>query len=127
MRKASGRALELVSKAEASGSTFDLAEADRAIGEAKTKMTTKQDVQLTDVLDWYSILLHRRDRERTAVWRQLCAQEVRLYLSGEPEGQIQIGTAPVRVTRGACQAAAFHMMAEDCRQMGRSTPECAAP
>ena len=127
LRKSANRTMELINQAEASGSEADLDAADQGLAETKTKTQNPQDVHLTDVMDWYLIVLHRHNHERTAVWRQLCAEEVRLYLSGEPSGRIQVNATPVLVKRGACQAAAFEMMAEDCRLMGKPSSSCSLP
>jgi hypothetical protein len=125
-RKPASAAAEWLNKVDASGTTAELEQADGAIAEAKAASRTQQDVQLADALDWYSILLHRRDRERTKRWRQICAREVELYFAGQPEGYKRISGEDVHVLRGSCQDVALQMLREDCLQSGHPS-ECTLP
>ena len=120
------KAVIALAQADDSPPGASLAAVDAALAEAKPLMQTATDVRMAEVLDWYSILLRRRDRERTKVWRQLCAREVQLYLSGDPSGSVRIGEEDRRVDRGACQATVFQMMTEDCIAAGRPAEECTA-
>jgi hypothetical protein len=110
--------------AESSDDPAAVDRAEKAIAEAKVKKDTRTDWQLVDVLDWYAMLVHRRDRARTLAWRQMCAKEVELYFAGEQAGFARIGNSDMVVARGACQGAAFEMMAQDCRRWGGSPSEC---
>ncbi len=101
--------------------------ADVAIAEARAKVKNNRDVQMADVLAWYAILVHRRDRWWTRNWRQVCGREVELYLAGEEQGTTRISGEDVPVTRGSCQTAAFQMMAADCRRAGLDLKACMPP
>jgi hypothetical protein len=123
-RKSAEQAYEQLRIAETSDDPAAVERAEKAIAEAKAKKDTRADWQLVDVLDWYAILVHRRNRARTLAWRQMCAKEVELYFAGEQTGLTQIGDSEVPVARGACQGAAFEMMVQDCRHWGGSPSEC---
>jgi hypothetical protein len=123
-RKSAEQAYEQLRTAEAGDDPAALDRAEKAIAEAKAKKDTRADWQLVDVLDWYAILVHRRNRARTLAWRQMCAKEVELYFAGEQAGSTRIGNTDVTVARGSCQGAAFEMMAQDCRQWAGSPSEC---
>ena len=125
-REPADEATQRMRQADASGSAFDVEQADHALAEAKAASQTPRDVQFADFLDWYSILLHRRDRERTRMWRQLCAREARLYFDGQASGYARVSGEDVRVVRGSCQNAALQMMREDCLRSGGPLSACVA-
>ena len=92
--------------------------ADAAVQIAKTKVHTNADLKASNVLDWYAILLHRHDLQRTENWRKLCGTEVELYLSGRDNGSTELWNGykyeNVGVTRGACEQGVVQMMKQDC-------------
>jgi hypothetical protein len=128
-RKSAKAALKLLRVASDSHTSNALMEAEAAIGEAKSRIETNQDLHTSEVLGWYAALLHRRDRERTANWRAICDAESEALLSGKPEGRARImsnrGLNDTVVRRGDCQAAFFQMLTEDCSRTGEAceTPQ----
>ncbi|MFB3813057.1 MAG: hypothetical protein ACE14L_03015 [Terriglobales bacterium] len=141
-RNAAEEALKSLRAANNTESASALEQAEAAIAEAKSKITTNQDLHTADVLAWYATLLHRRDRRRTENWRAICDAEVQMLLDAAPTGRARIrgssaavpeagpaspavappsrlqatsqGHTEVPVNRGDCQAAFFQMLAEDC-------------
>jgi hypothetical protein len=109
---------KLRSAGEAGGGA--VTDADIAVTAAKAKTKTSPDLKTAEVLDWYAILLHRQNLERTANWRKICDSELQLWLDGKDAGSAEVWQGykfePVAVARGDCQKAAYQMMREDCEQ-----------
>ena len=116
---------EALSKLRAAGearSTQAVEQADAAVTAARGKADNSSDLKTADVLDWYSILVHRHDVKRTENWRKLCDTETQLYLDGKHDGSTEVwsggsGDGSVTVTHGACAQAVFQMMKQDCEQL----------
>jgi hypothetical protein len=123
-RRSAEHAFEVLAKADEAMGPADMTAADQALAETKALAENAADLRMAEALDWYSILVRRRDRERTKDWRQLCAREVQLYLTGDSSGSVRISGEDRRVDRGTCQKSAFQMMNEDCVRTGRPADSC---
>lgn len=120
-RDAAQDALHKLRAAGETRSDETLAASDVAVRKAHKKTRTYADMKAASVLDWYSILVHRYDQQRTQNWRKICDTEVELYLDGKQQGSTSIWNGsnyqPVAVARGACEQAAFQMMKQDCDEL----------